>query len=192
MDSLVKLQILTLFRKYDYLLNEFKVKNEISNLSLRVFKDNINNIIKSNESLSNILEKEEIENDEFHEQDTELIAEESTDTDENIKSLFRKIVKLTHPDTVKNEFLNTIYLDAIAAFRNNDKLDLIRISILLGLDVEVSEEISYLLQDKIIEIEKRIIFIESSYHMKWHNSPKNEKIEIMYNYLKKQLKLSAV
>lgn len=45
MDNLVKLQIINLFKKYDYVISEFEMKNEISNMSQQIFKENIRKIL---------------------------------------------------------------------------------------------------------------------------------------------------
>ena len=187
MDNLSKLQILNLFKKYDYLISEFEIKNEISNLSHAIFKENVNKILTKSDSL---LTQEIIE--EKNEDSTQKTDEEPTTNvtiDEDLKVLYRKIVKLTHPDKIKNHYLNDIYIKSTEAIEKNDRVNIFRICLLLGIEFELNFDILSHVEEEINKLEKKINFVESSYHMRWHYSDKEQKINIMLDYLKKQIKL---
>lgn len=191
MDSLTRLQIINLFKKYDYFLTEFQFKNEISIVSQSLFQQNVQKILnefKKNEAEENIQSINENFNFNTKNEETNIDTE-SIVTDPTLKNLYRKIVKQTHPDKIKNSYLNKLYIDATDAIEKNNALSIYRICVLLDISFEVSIDIAEKLDKEIADLQQKISFLESSYHMKWHNSPKSEKNDILVNYLIKSLKL---
>ena len=189
MENLIKLQILNLFKKYEYLISEFEIKNEISNLSQGIFKENVKKVLNGRDIDKNLDKIEQITDKENNELTFNPEEDDDVVIDDSLKSLYRKIVKLTHPDKVKNDYLNILYIQASQAIEKNDKLNILRICFLLNIEVGIPEEIVESIENEIKTIEKKILFLESSYHMRWHNSTKEKKIDIMVDYLKKQLTL---
>lgn len=185
MDNLIKLQIINLFKKYDYVISEFEMKNEISNMSQQIFKENIRKILVELKSDTtedyNISDKTEEDTSSVHEDDTPT----ELSVDEELRHIYRKIVKLTHPDKIKNDYLNNLYIQATQAINKSEKLNILRICIILGIEIDMSDDIVDLLKREIKTVQKKILFLESSFHMKWHNSPKDKKIDIILDYLKK-------
>lgn len=185
MDNLVKLQIINLFKKYDYVISEFEMKNEISNMSQQIFKENIRKILVELKSDTtedyNISDKTEEDTSSVHKDDTPT----ELSVDEELRHIYRKIVKLTHPDKIKNDYLNNLYIQATQAINKSEKLNILRICIILGIEIDMSDDIVDLLKREIKTVQKKILFLESSFHMKWHNSPKDKKIDIILDYLKK-------
>lgn len=196
MDSLVKLQIINLFKKYDYLLNEYKLKIEISNLSYKVFQENVNKVINKEQIEQPLSEADNLTQDksESEEKQTTIENEENlvSEDEQELKNIYRRIVKITHPDLINNDYLNSIYIEATNSFKIKNKLGLIRFAIVLGLDISLNEELTENLNREILKLEKQITFIESSYHMRWHSSNKEQKVEILLDYLKTKLKLSSI
>ena len=196
MDSLTRLHLLKLFKKYDYLTTELRLKSEISNISHSNFISNINKIIAKSEKLrETYTEQIAIENKNI---DSKVDGENRQDydsdykEDDDLKRLYKKIVKLTHPDVVKNDYLNTLYIEATDALKSNDSMVIYKICVILDLEFSPPADIVDSIDKELVQIQKKINFIESSYHMRWHNSEKEKKIEIVYDYLSKQLKLSEV
>lgn len=185
MDNLVKLQIINLFKKYDYIISEFEMKSEISNISQQIFKENIRKILVELKLDTaedyKISDKPEEDTSSENEGDTSI----ELSVDEGLRHIYRKIVKLTHPDKIKNDYLNNLYIQATQAIDKSEKLNIFRICIILGIEIDMSDDIVDLLKREIKTIQKKILFLESSFHMKWHNSPKDKKIDIILDYLKK-------
>lgn len=190
MDNLVKSQIITLFKKYDYYLSELDTKQEISLLCLHKFKDVIDNILKDKKidthEYQSDRSEEEIPSDEVHEDEKENI---DADVNENLKTIYRKITKLTHPDIIKNDYLNSLYIRSTLAFKRSDLLNIYRIAVVLDIDIDIdfSEDFVSKIQENINSTQKKISFIESSYHMRWYHSDKKGRIAIILEYLNKYL-----
>lgn len=190
MDSLTRLQVINLFKKYDYYLTEFQFKNEISIVSHNLFQENVKKILsefKKEEEEQDLQEIEDIENK------NRLDAINSTENNEQVnstlKNLYRKIVKETHPDRIKNSYLNNLYIEATDSVERNDVLAIYRICILLDIEFDIPDNIADMIEKEVTQLKHKISFLESSYHMKWHNSPKSEKNDILVNYLMKSLRL---
>lgn len=190
MDSLTRLQVINLFKKYDYYLTEFQFKNEISIVSHNLFQENVKKILsefKKEEEEQDLQEIEDIENK------NRLDAINSTENNEQVnstlKNLYRKIVKETHPDRIKNSYLNNLYIEATDSVERNDVLAIYRICTLLDIEFDIPDNIADMIEKEITQLKHKISFLESSYHMKWHNSPKSEKNDILVNYLMKSLRL---
>jgi hypothetical protein len=187
MDSLTRLQILNLFKKYDYFLTEYQFKNEISLVSHNLFQENVKKVLSSlkNETENNLNEssKEQPDNNITKENSIEEIK-----IDPLIKSLYRKIAKVTHPDKISNSYLNNLYIEATEAVENNNQLLIFKICMQLDIEFEPPENLTQLIDSEISSLQKKIIFLESSYHMKWHNSSKSEKNDILISYLKRSIK----
>jgi len=191
MDSLTRLQVINLFKKYDYYLTEFQFKNEISIVSHNLFQENVKKILsefkKEEEEKQNLEDVECIENK--NRIDAIGSTENNKEVNSTLKSLYRKIVKETHPDKIKNSYLNNLYIEATDSVERNDVLAIYRICILLDIEFDIPDNIADMIEKEVTQLKHKISFLESSYHMKWHNSPKSEKNDILVNYLMKSLRL---
>jgi hypothetical protein len=192
MDSLTRLQVINLFKKYDYYLTEFQFKNEISIVSHNLFQENVKKVLSEFKKEE---EKSEDKPDDIQNKDRKdaINAENNDDqTDAKLKVLYRKIVKETHPDKVNNSYLNNLYIEATEALESNNELAIFRICVILNIEFDLPENIADMIDKEVTQLRHKISFLESSYHMKWHNSPKSEKNDILVNYLMKSLKLFEV
>lgn len=198
MDHLVRLQLLNLFKKYDYLCAELEVKSEISAISQGVFWDNIERVVGDERlgGLANSLRPDPVPPQpsvpvtDFPEDVAEDLA---TYKEDGIKSIYRSLAKLTHPDRVRNDYLNAMYVESTRCMREGDEVGMYGIAVRLGLDVDVPESLYDDLNKRISDIEGKIRFLESSYHMRWHYSDKKRKIELVCEYIQRNiLRLSEV
>lgn len=189
MDSLTRLQVINLFKKYDYYLTEFQFKNEISIVSHNLFQENVKKVLSEfkKEEETKDTEVEDIENK--NRKDAINVSETSEQDNSTLKNLYRKIVKETHPDRVKNSYLNNLYIEATQAIERCEELAIYRICILLDIEFDIPESIADMIEKEVTLLKHKIAFLESSYHMQWHNSPKSEKNDILVNYLMKSLRL---
>lgn len=105
-----------------------------------------------------------------------------------IRKLYREIVKLTHPDKVKSNKLNDLYIKGTGFYDKNDLPGIYSICNELNIEYEVDEEDNELISDKISKLKDRIGFMESTFTWKWHyTKDDNEKNNIILSYIRMQL-----
>jgi hypothetical protein len=115
-----------------------------------------------------------------------LIIKPTIDSD--VKKIYRKIVKSTHPDKIKNPKLNELYLEATSAYETNDLVTLYKVSSELMIEFEWSESILEQVKDKIINYKSQISFLESTYTFKWlKSSSEDDKLKIVLSFIENKL-----
>jgi rRNA maturation endonuclease Nob1 len=123
---------------------------------------------------------------------TDPIEEVEEENDDNIfTSLFKKIVKLTHPDIYdKNDSENTkekklqTFLKAKKAVDTKSWYDIQKIALELGIELpEPSKEQIKWLEKEITRIKERITFITSTYAWVWFHKEENKE-SMMHDYFK--------
>jgi hypothetical protein len=190
MDHLVKLQLLNLLKKYEYLCAELEVKSEISAISQGVFWENIERVVGKDDRLGDLAGSlrpdpvpptPSVPMSEFPEDDN------SVRRDDALRSIYRSVAKLTHPDRVKNGYLNAMYVESTRCMREGDDVGMYSIAVRLGIDVDLPEALHESLVKRISETESKIRFLESSYHMRWHYSDKSRKIDLVCEYIERNL-----
>jgi hypothetical protein len=188
MDHLVRLQLTNLLKKYDYLCGEFEAKSEISAISQGVFWDNIERVVRGDDRLGEAVKIDDpYPRSEGSVLSSGIMEDKNRDVDEDIKSLYRTVAKITHPDKVRNEYLNKLYVDATRMVRDNDRIGLYGLAISLGIEVSIPDGMYEDLVAKINEIEAKIRFLESSYHMRWYYSDRQTKIDLVCEYIEKNM-----
>lgn len=127
------------------------------------------------ESIPNENKEEEIQNTE----DTKSAK---------IKKLYREIVKMTHPDIVKNKKLNEVYIKATGMYDKNDISGIYSICNDLKIEYDLDEGDADNINIKIKTLKDRIGFIESTITWKWHYSKTpQEKEQLVFMYIRMQL-----
>jgi len=120
-------------------------------------------------------------------------TKEDPETEENTKStklkkLYREIVKVTHPDRVKNKKLNELYIKATGMYDRNDLAGIYSICSELRIDYEIDENDAENINMKIRTLKDRIGFVESTFTWKWHYSKsQQEKEQLIFLYIRMQL-----
>jgi gas vesicle protein len=105
-----------------------------------------------------------------------------------LKKLYREIVKLTHPDKVSNNKLNTLYIKATSLYDKNDLAGIYAICNELNIDYEIDDEDNHLISDKINNLKQKIGFMESTFTWKWvYSASQKEKDNIILTFIKMQL-----
>lgn len=135
------------------------------------------------------------ENDTLGQEDEPNDPEENEETDKNkkhlsqIKKLYREIVKLTHPDKIKNERLNEIYLKATSYYDVGNKIGIYAVCNELSIPYELETEDVELIYGEIQKYQQKINFIESTYTWKWYNcGDAEQKDQILLNYIKLKIR----
>jgi len=208
MDKIKQLKAKKLIKELNFIEYDYTYKNEMVNeidtlfinsvnefldehLELKeIFNDKINKKVEKafNKKKKQIEEAEEsIKNDETGELKSESIIEVKK-PDDKIKKLYRKIVKITHPDKVKNKKLNEMYLKATKYYDLLDIAGIYSIIDELNIDFDVDDSEIELISNKINNLKDRICFIESTVTWNWYNiDDELTKKQIIINYIKNRL-----
>lgn len=186
MDHLVRLQLLNLIKKHEYLVAELEVKSEISAISQAVFWENVGRVVGDAvpHQAAPVAPPKAPPADHMDEAGAPPAEAPGGDA---LRHAYRSVAKLTHPDRVRSDYLNSLYVEATRCFRAGDEVGLYGIAVRLGVEVDVPESIHDTLLERISELEGRIRFIDSSYHMRWHYSDRQTKIDLVCEYIERNL-----
>jgi hypothetical protein len=219
MNKVKSLEFRKLLKELDYVESDFEYRNEIISEADAQFISSINQFLKNHPELKELYdtkvtekieksikkntesEEKKGESDDTINDDTEIEEEESVDIKEieeeikdkksisEIKKLYREIVKLTHPDKVKNKRLNEVYLKATKYYDDNNKIGIYAVCNELLIEYEIKTEDIQLIYDEIKKYQQKINFLESTYTWKWYNCENEEqKNQILINYIKLKIK----
>ncbi len=186
MDSSIKfLEIKRLIKELDFLESDYEYQKEILSLKEVEFTNSIQSIVENNPELKKISESR-LDID-LNRSLSEEIDEGVVKIDNKTKSIYREIVKITHPDKVINQKLNEVYLDATKAYESQDIMEIYKIAFYLDLKLEWNQEEIDILLDKIKLIRNRIEYLKSTWAYRWTLSDDKNKIIVDYikdNYLR--------
>lgn len=216
MNKLKSLQIKKLLKELEFIESDFEYRNLIVSEADTAFINSILEFLgqhpelkkiyddkvteKINKSIENSQKnKEEVEHldnnevtvdieDEFEIKEDEEKKEDKKNIS-HIKRLYREIVKLTHPDKVKNKKLNEIYLKATQYYDDNNKIGIYACCNELNIDYELQDEDFDLIDSQIKNYKNKINFLESTFTWKWYNCEnESEKNQIMIEYIKVKIR----
>ena len=176
-DKLKELEVKKLIKEYDYLLIEDEYKKEFIEKHKPTFLKEINEKRREmgiEPKIDTPLTKEEKE---LKKEESKI--EVNRETRRKIKELYRKIVKITHPDKTNTEKLVNLYIKAKQYYEQNNLLELYMICIELDIKIDLSdfkiEELLKSVEKKRMELQN----IEKSYLWMWvktENDVEKEKI----------------
>ena len=156
MGKLNLLKVNKLLKELDYIESDFEYRNEIIKDADSEFINSINSFLEEHPDLKEIYDKnitdkinesikkqqedfdlEDGDSEEDSEEDSEDLSDEDLEDSEEeienkknisqLKKLYREIVKLTHPDKIKNKKLNDFYIKATEFYNDNNKIGLYKI-----------------------------------------------------------------
>jgi hypothetical protein len=108
--------------------------------------------------------------------------------DPKLKTLYRNIVKSTHPDKVNDFYLKELYMEATKAYDNDSLLPILTICDKLGIPYDISEEETNLIRDEISTLRTKSQFLENTYTWKWcQHTDANIREMVILSYVKKQI-----
>lgn len=167
---------------YDYLSNKISQTDEL-------FIEKVENLLNEYPDLKKIYKETTINNYIVSNDvgDNDII--ESFDKNSNIKKLYRKIVKETHPDKTEDENLNSLYKEATENYDSNNISILYSISDKLNIKYEMSEDDEILLENEINELKTKLSFLKTTYTWKWYNTEnEKDKNKIILKYIESKIK----
>lgn len=117
---------------------------------------------------------------------TQIIVDDTDkQRDQKIKSIYRKIVKITHPDKTFDEFLHDFYLKATTYYNEKDLLSLFYICYKLRINFTVDTLEIEELHHKISDFKNKNKFLENNLTLVWFHS--NEKERVILEYILSQI-----
>ena len=188
MDHLVRLQLSSLLKKYDYLCGELEVKSEISAISQGVFWENVERVMRGDDTIIDAARPlSAATRSEDPRPAPDPVESDRQGIDEDVRAIYRAVAKITHPDKVRNDYLNGLYVEATRMARENDRVGMYGLAIRLGIEVGLPDSLHDDLLGRIAEMEAKIRFLESSYHMRWYYSDRQAKIELLCEYIERNM-----
>jgi hypothetical protein len=190
-DKLKQLEIKKLLSEYEYLIVDDEYKQQIISDYSSQFINEINEKSGIKEEKSE--EDEEIIPPEEREIIKKINDEDLTDeTKKRMKSMFREIMKKTHPDKVQSEELVDIYIKSKEAYETNDILGLCFYANKLNVIVELSDMEVEILKDMIKKKKEELETIEKSWLWLWYKAgteqAKDNVVKLYYNNVLKKNK----
>lgn len=176
-----------LIRELNYLRSEFEYKSNLVKIYNIDFNGWIDKILSMNEELRSLYDEKRLKsNDEKINSQNSL--EETESDNSNLKGIYREIVKLTHPDKIKNDSFHKIYNEANLAFKEGSSVDMMLICDRLGLPYEISDNDRELIEDEISNLKDRISMLESNYAYQWKLvDDEKSKNKIALSYIKSMI-----
>jgi len=194
MSRLKSLEFQRLIKELQFIESDYLYQSEIIREYNNVFLDSVETILDrypelrsiyrdrtSNTFINSSKIEPNIDDIEF-----DVLSKPTIDSD--VKKIYRKIVKSTHPDKIKNPKLNELYLEATSAYEANDLVTLYKVSSELMIEFEWTESILEQVKDKIVNYKSQISFLESTYTFKWlKSSSEDDKLKIVLSFIENKL-----
>lgn len=178
MDKIEVLKMQKILQEYSFLDSDYEYKNEIVNTYKGDFLKEIGEKSKDLEEKLEPVEqsKEPIEKDVPVASDVNI---------EKCKSIYREIVKITHPDKTNSENLIEFYIKAKTAYEEYNLFDLYLIASKLNLKIGLEVE-DYNLLIQLITIKRdKIKKIEDSWLWSWLSAKDEDKENIVNIFIEK-------
>jgi hypothetical protein len=200
MNNLQKLESKRLLKELGFYESDLEYKSELVNHVETTFIQSVNDYLEEHPTLKDAFDdkinkriEETVNKNISSEYTNKVIFDEDVELDSKVenpkmKKLYREIVKQTHPDKIKNEKLNNLYIEAGKSYENNDLFNIYSICDELGIIYELDESENYIIKDKIKSLQDKINFIQSTFTWQWYYSEEEiEKNNIIKEYVKKQI-----
>ena len=189
-----ELENIKLIRELNFLKSDFDYKTNLVQIYNIDFLNSVESILESNKDLKRIYDEKRNKRIEiatrpvFQNEDVEQEEQLEIEGDVKMKGFYRQIVKMTHPDKIKDDALNIIYNEANLAFKEGKTVDMILLCDRLSIPFEIEAEEKEKLKQEIQNIKNKISLLESSYSYQWANhNDDGIKARITLNYIKSSL-----
>ncbi len=214
MNKLKSLEIKRLLKELEFIESDFEYRNLAVSEADSLFINSISEFLsqhpelkkiyddKITEKINKTIEKiqkksdEEVKNLEFENLQDDISPIEETPKDDEdktdisqIKKLYREIVKLTHPDKVKSNKYNELYIKSSNYYESGNKIGIYSICNELDIEYEIEEDDVILINEQILNLKNKINFLESTFAWQWYNC-EDEMLrnQILLNFIKLKIK----
>jgi phenylalanyl-tRNA synthetase alpha subunit len=204
-DVISKLKIQRTIKEYDFLKSEYDYINQLTSEADKEVMSIVNEYLSNKPALKDIYESKErkiiednlkkikknLENEEKEksEEKEKKESEPSKKKSKKSKTLYREIVKKTHPDKVKdNEKLKDLYVRATDSYNEDDAASLYAICDELDIEFNVGEEDLLFFEQNIHRIKSEIDFLTKTFSYQYAMSEsKKEKDKVILNFIKTKI-----
>ncbi len=207
MSKLKSLQVKRLLKELDYIESELEYRHELVSEADNQFMIYINDFLDENPELKKLYttridarveqiinkkieesERTELEVDSSDGQEVETQEKNQIVVSSKVKTLYREIVKLTHPDIINKKNMNDIYINATKFYTLNDKVGIFKICSELNIDYELDDEDVSEISNKINLTKEKLNFLESTLTWRWFNTEDDTQRKIItIDYIKQRL-----
>ncbi len=217
MNKVKSLEFKKLLKELEFIESDFDYRNEIISEADSEFIKAINLFLedhpelkkiyddKVTEKINQTIEKSQKESESFevefiqqHEieipTETDSIEVEVSEKEEDnkivskLKKLYREVVKMTHPDKVKNKKLNDMYIKCTDYYNNNNLLGVFLVCNQLDINYEITDEEVELIYKQINNYRSKISFLESTFTWHWYScKDEMQKNQILIKYIKNKI-----
>ena len=200
MNNLQKLESKILLKEFEFYESDLEYKSELVNHVETNFIQSVNEYLdehpalkdefdeKINKRIEDTINKKILASEFIEDVPIEDDEIDSKDENPKMRKLYREIVKQTHPDKIKNEKLNNLYIEAGKSYDSQDLFNIYSICDELGISYELEESENFIIKDKIKYLQDKIKFIQSTFTWQWYYTEEEiEKNNIIKEYVKKQI-----
>jgi len=122
--------------------------------------------------------------------DEDVPSSNTPNAPEELKKLYRSIAQKTHPDKIKDEYLNDIFKQAAEAIEEENWMLLVELAGELRLDIEfLSDETLEIIEQSIQRNEQQIAGIKNSFSYIWSKQRDDKSREIFKSMFYQQFQI---
>ena len=122
--------------------------------------------------------------------DEDVPSSNTPNAPDEIKKLYRSIAQKTHPDKIKDEYLNDIFKQAAEAIEEENWMLLVELAGELRLDIEfLSDETLEIIEQSIQRNEQQIAGIKNSFSYIWSKQRDDKSREIFKSMFYQQFQI---
>ena len=197
-DKLKQLEVKKLLLEYSYLLTDEELKDEIIDeyqpQFMESFLEKTSEIREEKEKPKHKEEEGDKENKEHKPQEKKPIKKKiedellSDETKKRLKTMFRDIMKKTHPDKVDSEELVHFYVLAKEAYEENNIVQLAFVAQQINVNIDFGDDEINFVKQLIKEKQDEVKGKETSWLWLWYKAEGQEELQekIMNTYVNKK------
>lgn len=179
--ELKQLEVKRLLKKLDYVISDYEYQSRLMDDADRHFQTEVNRLLNDFPDLKSLYDEN---NDQISSDITSI--EEDIENKDELKGLYRKIVKVTHPDKTQDLSKNMIFDKASKAYESGDIVDMILLAENLNIESGIEIPIDKI-KLKISDVERKTEFLKKTYTWKWMNSSDDKKDHVIVEYLRQNI-----
>lgn len=203
MNRLSQLQAKKMMKELEYLNSELDWKNELISDADGKFMNNVNDFLDQNPELKHEFDKvmdrrmaetvriatERANSCSDYAETEKVQTHEKKESNPKVKSMFREVVKMTHPDKIDDPRMNEMYIDACRFYEQDDLFSFYTLCGKLGMEYEVDECDLEELERHIDSVREKIGMIEAATTWVWYNAEDERfKKDIVLRYVMAQIR----
>lgn len=193
MNHLKYLEFQRLMKELQFVESDYQYQSEMMRISDIEFFKSVEIILNQFPQLKDIYNQKQDEH--LHKIISQSISDKFTEIkvpNEKIelpeaKKLYRDIAKATHPDKIKNDKLNNLYLEATEAYEQNDIVTLYKVCSELNLEFELPDNFINQVKNKINSYKQQTSYFENTYTYKWLKSEEVGKNKIVIEFIRSKI-----